>query len=194
MADQCLSHIAGLGTKYPHTLSVDCCVWSLKKQSWWADSLPITAICHSTKVCGYYTAVSPRSLELELQTAPLHMGQPNLWAAAVLHGPVPKSQGPFKHCWLMMALRNSSAFAHLLSATLEWYIASTFTFFQVKKGWNRTGGRTKLSPGTNSMLWSPMAAKTCVWNLWNSFWSSDHNCVVDLLNSQQREQNWIEGL
>lgn len=106
----------------------------------------------------------------------------------------PSPKEPFKHCWLMMALRNSSAFAHLLSATLEWYIASTFTFFQVKKGWNRTGGRTKLSPGTNSMLWSPMAAKMCVWNLWNSFWSSDHNCVVDLLNSQQREQNWIEGL
>lgn len=134
MADQCLSHIAGLGTKYPHTLSVDCCVWSLKKQSWWADSLPITAICHSTKVCGYYTAVSPRSLELELQTAPLHMGQPNLWAAAVLHGPVPKSQGPFKHCWLMMALRNSSAFAHLLSATLNDILLLLLHSFRSRKG------------------------------------------------------------
>jgi len=46
----------------------------------------------------------------------------------------PSPKEPFKHCWLMMALRNSSAFAHLLSATLNDILLLLLHSFRSRKG------------------------------------------------------------
>lgn len=112
---------------------------------------PQNCICqhfHGTRQCGCCAA---------------HTSTQNIW-------------NTFKHCSLMMALRNYASFTHPLPVILERCVSFTpLLSFRSRKGkkWLDTVPSSLQAPGTDGMLWSPRAARTGVWNLRNLFWSLD---------------------